>query len=211
MPSRVVHQTDGLAWLAASPLPPDHALVTSLPDLSELSPLRLEAWRGWFVDAAAAACRAVAPESVAVFYQTDIKHQGLWIDKAHLVQRGAEAAGVGLLWHKLVLRAAPGATTFGRPAYAHLLAFSAGLRLTPGQSSPDVLPGTGAMPWPRAMGVDVCDFVARWLLKHTSCRVVVDPFCGVGTMLAVANRHGLDAVGVELSRRRAERARALTV
>jgi hypothetical protein len=38
---------------------------------------------------------------------------------------------------------------------------------------------------------------------------VVDPFCGVGTMLAVANGHGLDAIGVELSRRRAARAMKL--
>jgi tRNA G10 N-methylase Trm11 len=39
----------------------------------------------------------------------------------------------------------------------------------------------------------------------------VDPFCGLGTMLAVANRRGLDAVGVELSAKRAERARALAL
>jgi len=30
-------------------------------------------------------------------------------------------------------------------------------------------------------------------------------------MLAVANAHGLDAVGIELSRQRAERARALAL
>lgn len=211
MPSRVVHQTDGVAWLAARALPPDHAVVTSLPDLSELSPLGLDDWRRWFMSTAALICRQIAPESVAVFYQTDIKHAGLWIDKAYLVSRGAEEAGAGLLWHKLVCRAPPGTTTFGRPAYAHLLAFSRGLRLAPGQSSPDVLPGTGELPWPRAMGVDICEAVATFLLKHTGARTVVDPFCGMGTMLAVANRRGLDAIGVELSRKRAERAQALTL
>jgi tRNA G10 N-methylase Trm11 len=41
--------------------------------------------------------------------------------------------------------------------------------------------------------------------------VVVDPFCGVGTVLAVANAHGLDALGVEKHRKRAEQARALLV
>jgi tRNA G10 N-methylase Trm11 len=40
--------------------------------------------------------------------------------------------------------------------------------------------------------------------------VVVDPFCGHGTILAVANEHGLDAVGVELSAKRARKARRLT-
>jgi tRNA G10 N-methylase Trm11 len=39
---------------------------------------------------------------------------------------------------------------------------------------------------------------------------VVDPFCGLGTILAVANEHGLDAIGVELSSKRARKARRLT-
>jgi tRNA G10 N-methylase Trm11 len=61
------------------------------------------------------------------------------------------------------------------------------------------------------MGVEACEVAARFLLAHTRCRTVVDPFCGVGTMLAVANRHGLDAIGVELSAKRAARARSLVV
>jgi tRNA G10 N-methylase Trm11 len=67
------------------------------------------------------------------------------------------------------------------------------------------------MPWARAMGVEACHAVCRFLLAHTACRTVVDPFCGVGTMLAVANAHGLDAIGVELSRKRAERAEKLQI
>jgi hypothetical protein len=67
------------------------------------------------------------------------------------------------------------------------------------------------MTWARAMGRAACDAVASFLVAHTACGTVVDPFCGVGTMLAVANAHGLDAVGVERSRKRAERARALVV
>jgi tRNA G10 N-methylase Trm11 len=39
---------------------------------------------------------------------------------------------------------------------------------------------------------------------------VVDPFCGQGSALAAANAHGLDAIGVELSRRRAAAARKAT-
>jgi tRNA/tmRNA/rRNA uracil-C5-methylase (TrmA/RlmC/RlmD family) len=48
-----------------------------------------------------------------------------------------------------------------------------------------------------------------WLQAHTRTRVVVDPFCGRGTALAAANLRGLDAIGVELSAKRAERARRL--
>ena len=115
------------------------------------------------------------------------------------------------MWHKVVCRAPAGMTTFGRPAYAHLLCFSNGLRLEKGQASADVLPRLGEMTWARAMGVEACEAVAVFLKTHTTCKTIVDPFCGVGTMLAVANRHGFDAIGVELSAKRAEKARLLTL
>jgi tRNA G10 N-methylase Trm11 len=40
---------------------------------------------------------------------------------------------------------------------------------------------------------------------------VVDPFCGKGTVLAVANSLGLDALGVELSGKRCRAARKLSL
>ena len=211
MPRREVHCEDGVAWLARAPLPADHAVVTSLPDLSELPELGFDGWRRWFVEAVALAAAAVADEAVAIFYQTDVKRDGRWVDKAHLVASGADQAGSALLFHKIVCRAPPGTTTFGRPAYAHLLCVSRALRLAPGAATPDVLPRLGEMTWARAMGREACEAVARFLLAHTACRTVVDPFCGVGTMLAVANLHGLDAVGVERSPRRAARARTLAL
>ena len=210
MSSRVVHQGDGIGWLRSEQLTADHALVTSLPDSSELR-LPLDDWQTWFSDAAELMCRAAAPSSVAIFFQTDVKREGTWRDKAFLVQLGARAAGVELLWHKIVCRAPAGVSTHGRPGYAHLLCFSRALRLDPKQSSADVLPRLGEMPWPRAMGVSACEAVASFLLEQTACRTVVDPFCGIGTMLAVANARGLDAIGVELSPKRAERARTLTL
>lgn len=209
MVSRAVHHEDGVAFLARGTLPSDHAVVTSLPDSSELS-LPYAAWETWFSETAALACRATADDAVTVFFQTDVKREGAWIDKSFLVQLGARAAGSVLLWHKIVCRAPAGITSYGRPAYAHLLCFSRTLRLADAQSSPDVLPRLGAMTWPRAMGIAACEATAEFLLAHTACRTVVDPFCGVGSMLAVANAYGLDAIGVELSAKRAARARTLS-
>jgi len=153
----------------------------------------------------------VADDAVAIFYQTDIKREGRWVDKSFLVQLGAEAAGSSLLWHKVVCRIPPGGVAFGRPAYAHMLCVSRSRRLPSGRSSADVLPALGTMTWPRAMGTAACEAAARFLVAETDARVVVDPFCGVGTMLAVANAYGLDAVGCELSRRRAARAARLVL
>ncbi len=204
---RVVHHGDGIAFLA-HPLPAHCAIITSLPDHSELPELGVDGWKRWFVETVALACRAVADDSVAVFYQTDVKHDGCWIDKGYLVQRGAETAGSALLFHKIVCRVPPGTTTFGRPAYAHLLAVSRTRRLLPGASTPDVLPSLGEMDWSRAMGTAACDVAVKFVAS-LGLTTVVDPFCGTGSVLAAANTQGLDAIGVELSRRRAARARKL--
>ncbi|MCA3014734.1 MAG: SAM-dependent methyltransferase [Myxococcaceae bacterium] len=210
MSSRTVHCTDGVAWLRTQTFDERHAVITSLPDVSEVA-LPFDAWRRWFIDTAQLVCERLAPSAVAVFFQTDIKREGRWVDKAYLVQRGAEAAGSAQLFHKVVCRAPVGMTTFGRPAWAHLLAFSKTRTVAPGDSTPDVLPRLGEMPWARAMGVEACEAAVRFVKLQANASVVIDPFCGLGTVLAVANRHGLDAVGVELSRKRAERARALEV
>ncbi len=206
-----MYQGDGLAWLRDHPLAPDQALITSLPDVSELPTLGFDGWRQWFIDTAAVTCAATRPSAVTIFYQTDIKRGGAWVDKAYLVQRGAELAGAELLWHKIVCRVPAGTVSFGRPGYAHLLCFSKSLRIHPGRSIPDLLEHPGDLSWSRAMGTAVCDFSCRFLLSHTECRTVVDPFCGHGSVLAVANGLGLDAIGVELSKKRVKRARSLSV
>ena len=205
-PRRVVHHADGVAFLTRGGLPDDHAIITSLPDHSELPSLGIAAWKQWFVDTVALACRALGDDGVAVFYQTDVKHDGRWIDKGHLVHSGIDAAGSHVLWHKIVCRVPPGAITFGRPAYAHMICASRERRLPPAGSTADVLPALGHMSWSRAMGAAACE-AAIASVEKLGARVIVDPFCGYGSILAAANAHGLDAIGVELSKKRVARAR----
>jgi len=76
---------------------------------------------------------------------------------------------------------------------------------------PDVLPDAGFSPWSRAMGVGACRVACRFLREETNTRVVVDPFCGRGTVLAVANDLGFDALGVDISAKRCRAARTLTL
>jgi hypothetical protein len=85
-------------------------------------------------------------------------------------------------------------------------------RPTPKRPGPDVLPDAGLMPWSRAMGVRACEAACAYLRDEVAERsVVVDPFCGRGTVLAVANAMGLDSLGVELSAKRCRAARSLVV
>jgi hypothetical protein len=190
-------------------LPDDHAVFTSLPDRMELPHLGFAGWRTWFIDTVALVCCTIGDHAVAIFYQTDVHHDGRWIDKSHLVMLGAEAAGSAVLWHKIVCRVTPGNAAFGRPGYAHLVCVSRERRVDMSLSTPDVLPALGVMSWSRAMGSAACDAAMRFIIT-TGARTVVDPFCGQGSALAAANAHGLDAIGVELSKRRSIKARTAT-
>lgn len=213
-PTRVVHHGDALPWLAAQSVLTGASVITSLPDASELPHLAHAKWEAWFVAAAQLVLSRVPSDGLAIFYQTDVRTKGRWIDKAQLIARAADAAGAVLVFHKIVLRAPAGTVTRGRPAYSHLVAWSPsagahGARLALGDATADVLPGPGATTWTRGMGVDACRAACEAVLGLTPTRTVVDPFCGHGTVLAVANALGLDAVGVELGVRRARRARTL--
>ena len=168
-----------------------------------------EGWRSWFVEASAAAMQAVPDDGVAIFYQSDVRRDGLWVDKGALVSAAAARTGQRCLFHKIVCRRPAGTVTFGRAAYAHLLGFSRAVKGTPQGASPDVLPDGGPEAGRKAMGLHAAAVACRFVASATSTRTVVDPFCGWGTVLAVANALGLDAVGVDLSTRMCRRARAL--
>ncbi len=209
LPQRTVYCEDALGWLKSRGVLAGSSLITSMPDYSEFPSMSLSQWKDWFTSAAELVLSACPDDGVTIFFQTDIKNEGTWVDKAYLCQKAAERVGHELLWHKLVCRVAPGNATFGRPGYSHLICFSKTLRAELSKSTSDVLPEPGDVTWTRGMGVRACEVACRYILENTETRTVVDPFCGHGTVLAVANKMGMDAIGVELGNKRAKKARVL--
>ncbi len=210
-PSRIVHCEDALAWLENYRSGSGVSLVSSLPDFSEFPSLTLPAWKEWFVQTAGLILSRTPADGVTIFYQSDIKVEGRWVDKAFLCQRAAEALGHDLLWHKIVCRSPAGIATFGRPSYSHLLCFSKERRLDIARSTPDVLPQIGEKTWQRGMGLEACVLIAKFLREEVGSHTLVNPFCGEGSMLAAAEAFGLAGVGIERSPKRAEKARHLTL
>jgi hypothetical protein len=210
-PSRVVHHAEALAWLRGRGRLDGCSVVTSLPDVAELPAMDLAAWARWFEDAAAQVMGAVPDDGVAIFFQSDVKRGGTWIDKGAMVQRAADRAGTRLLFHKIVCRKPAGTVTFGRASYSHLLAYSRGVHPRPDRATADVIPDAGFMPATKSMGVAACADACAFVRRETATRTIVDPFCGYGTVLAVANALGLDAVGVDLSSKMCRKARTLKV
>lgn len=208
-PARTIIQAEALAWLALNPAPAGASVITSLPDVSELPELGFSGWKAWFEEAAGAVLRWVPAPGLALFFQSDIRHEGAWVDKSYLVQRAAEREGRVLLFHKIVCRRPPGTIGHGRATYSHLLCFAHEPRPSITHPGIDVLESAGHMPWSKAMGVEACRLACRFLQEESETTVVVDPFCGHGTALAVANHFGLDALGIELSTRKVRAARRL--
>ena len=184
--------------------------VTSLPDVSEVG-LTLPVWREWFLAAVQLVVAAVPDDSAAIFFQSDIKRDGCWIDKGALVISAAEAAGARVLFHKLICRRPPGTLTLGRPGYTHMIAVSRALRCPDVLPIPDIITDAGRQPWVRAMGVRAAAHAVRFARDQAAAKIIFDPFCGVGTILAVANRLGLDALGIEKAKKRCEQSRQLIV
>lgn len=211
MADKIIFQEDGIQWLQDSESLDGCSIITSLPDFSEFSSMSLQEWQTWFQDAATLIMQKCPPDGVSIFFQSDIKVDGIWIDKGFLCQKAAQAAGCELLFHKIICRTPPGTITFGRPSYSHLLCFSKNVRPNMSLGTADVLPDGGAKTWTRGMGVKACELACKIVLDHTTTQTIVDPFCGHGALLAVANSLGLNAIGVELSAKRAAQARQQTL
>jgi len=219
-PRRDVFRAEARAWLDGTSAPPHASVITSMPDLSEMRddesgfaevPRGLPRWRAWFVDTARRILRWVPEDGIAMFFQSDVRVEGALVDKGYLVMRAAEEEGAHVLWHKIVCRRPPGSISQGRSGYSHLIAVVRGPVPAMPRPGPEVIADAGEMIWSRAMGLEACRLACRFLVENTGTRVVVDPFCGKGSVLAVANAMGLDAIGVELSAKRCKAARQLSL
>jgi hypothetical protein len=66
-----------------------------------------------------------------------------------------------------------------------------------GRSMISSLPEVGEVTWARGMGTKACELVCQMVLNLTNTRTIVDPFCGHGTVLAIANELGMNTIGVD--------------
>ncbi len=213
-PERIIHCADALVWLESQTKESltGSSLVASMPDISEFSNYKLLQWKEWFTNTASLIMSRTPDDGVVVFYQSDIKYEGVWVDKAYLIQKAAEQNELELLWHKIVCRVPPGIATFGKPAYSHILCFSKNIRLHDmSKSTPDIIPELGEKTWVRGMGLENCLMIANFISKNTNSHTIVHPFCGEGSLLAAATKKGLRGIGIERSPKRADKAQKLQI
>jgi hypothetical protein len=181
------------------------AVVTSLPDADECG-FDLAYWKEWFVEAAKLSMGLALPNAPAIFYQTDRKSNGELISKSYLCHRAANELGYVCLWDKVVLRRDVGKVDLFRPTYTHLICFSKEGK--PGVATPDVMPA-GAMIYDNAMGMTAAVMAVKFAGQISP--LIIDPFCGRGTIIAVANAYGYKSIGVDILEDQCVKARALQI
>lgn len=189
---RDVYCADALQWLSENK---NHKIIiTSLPDKEEIG-MELKEWRQWIIDTSKLLQESLADDGIIFFYQTDRRFKGQIIDKKGLIGRYFNFMGYNMVLSKIVLKQKPNTTNLFRPTYTNLFAFSK--KVKTGKATPDVI-DSGKMLYKNAMGFNAVECCINFLKGKKINDVVVDPFCGMGSVLKIANHFGYDAIGVDI-------------
>ncbi|KAF2072916.1 hypothetical protein CYY_005773 [Polysphondylium violaceum] len=216
--SRDVFCMDAVEWVKQNEIGQDASIITSLPDITEISNFTLEEYKLWFRETVQLICSKLTDTNVAIFYQTDIKKRckksngrfDQYVDKGYLCQRGAEEAGCKVVWHKIMTASDKPFVSRNKACFSHMICVAKSPRLLDFEDSTPDINRRGDMIWSRAMGLNSCK-VAIMYLKSLNMKCVVDPFCGKGSILAVANLYGMNSIGVDLSVAKSRESIALTL
>jgi len=201
--SREVICKDALVWLKGQT--DISTIVTSIPEMDEVG-LKEDAYNTFFRDCVKACILATKPTGYCIFLQTDRKYHG-WIDKSYLITDEATKAGLTMMWHKIALRQEVGTSGLFRPTYSHMLCYSK--KGKPGKVFPDVIQ-RGDVTYENAFGIAAVKQVLEYV-KEQGIKDIVDPFVGSGTTLAIANRLGLNAIGVDIDPKQCKKAKVLDI
>jgi hypothetical protein len=200
---RVIYCQDAILWLHKQKKL--DSIVTSIPEMDEVK-LPFKEYIEWFRNAARLCLESVKDKGYCIFLQTDRKYKG-WVDKSYLISDEAYKLGIRMIWHKIALRTEVGKTDLFRPTYSHMLCYSKegaiGIPVT------DVIQ-RGDVTYANGFGIDAVTLVIQFLKKH-KIKSVVDPFVGSGTVVAVANAMGLNAVGVDIDKKQCAKAKVLQI
>jgi hypothetical protein len=187
---REVLQGDAVEWMRRHG--GEGSVITSPPDAEPMG-MTLEEWLPWFRFAVKACLWTAGDAHPAIFYMSDRKREGRLLSKGAEVMFVARSVRMEVLWHKIVLRKPVGAVNLHRPGWDHLIAVG-GKGCRPGAASPDVMERGPAL-WMRGFGINPARVAVDLAMIHGG--PVIAPFCGRGTILAVAEDAGLDSVGID--------------
>jgi hypothetical protein len=170
------------------------AIITSLPDMDEIG-LPKRDWIEWIQDTSLNLIQCLDDKGVIFFYQTNRKHNGQVIDKMNLISKVFYENDYKLVCSKIVLKQEPNTINLFRPTFTNLFAFSK--KLTSGKATPDVI-HAGKMLYKNAMGFEACKLAIDYIKTKVATETILDPFCGMGSVLKISKDNGFNAIGIDI-------------
>lgn len=230
---REVRCQDAIGWLENYHGELPGSVFTSLPDFIEIREIfqgtfdeKIKQYQVWFLNAVELILSKLKYGQCAVFLQSDVRvignaqncgEEDFWLDKSSLCSEAANnvtkratapAQQIKMLWHKICLVRALNSLSRGRPSYSHLVCFGKGadIKIPDIYCTPDVF-DRGDMLWPKGIGLNAALVGCSYIKNCVKADCIIDPFCGVGTVLAVASAIGMThTIGVDLSPKRCRKA-----
>lgn len=200
---RVVICADSHRWL------PNNvdikAIITSLPDMEEVGLNNID-WQRWIKDTCVLLSNSLSDSGLIIFYQTDRKYKGEVIDKKTLISNQFINMGYKNIFSKIILKQKPETVNLFRPTFTNLFGFSKNIKS--GKATPDVI-FAGNMLYKNAMGFNACKTSIEFIKSKINTKIIVDPFCGQGSVLKIANDLGLNSIGVDILKEQCEIAKNL--
>lgn len=190
-PIREVYCEDANIWILDKQF---DIIITSLPDMEEVG-TTLGNWQEWIKITCNNIINSSNDNSVIFFYQTDRKYNGRIIDKKTMISQVFLSRGYNNILSKIVLRREPNKIDLFRPTYTNLFGFSRAIKS--GATTPDVI-YAGKMIYNNAMGFNAVEVCINFLKAKKLEGTILDPFCGQGSVLKIANDLGYNAIGVDI-------------
>jgi len=205
--SREIIHDDALRWLRnrKTPIP---NIVTGICDMDEID-MTMDKYLEFFKTTASLIFTKMSKKGYAIFIQTDRKYNREWFDKSYMLTSIAIQHGFKTVWHKIVLHRDVDATDLHRPTYAHMLCYSK--EGSTGIATPDVVPVSKKLyknATPMEAAYRAIEFIAKTNKTDTT---IIDPFVGQGTIPAIANSLGLDAVGIDIDIEQVKKAKIFSI
>jgi hypothetical protein len=191
-PTREVFNKNALHWLQYNE--DIEVIITSLPDMSELN-ATIGGWKDFTKEACERLIDSLSKDGIIFFYQTDRKLNGTTIDKKSFISRIFHDHGFNTVLSKIVLKQKPETINLFRPTFTNLFAFSKVQK--GGKATADVI-YAGEMIYKNAMGLNACKICIDYVKNKGGNPTIVDPFCGQGSVLKMANDNGFNAIGVDI-------------
>jgi len=189
--NRLVLCADALQTLQKRDLEPCN-IITGMPDNTEmkLDYKQYEEYRHKILPL----IFELGKDNVLIFTQTDKKatYNGEWFNKTNILYQYAQKYNVNLVFHEVALYA--NEPSF--PEYQHFICFSN--RLGPRQSN-TILAGNKVYKNGTPFGILAKCMGLFSKFKHQlGSNIILDPFCGRGTVLAMFNTLGFETIGIDI-------------